>query len=118
MLTLFDRYDWLFTSWHVVRYEQEEGAYMLHIDAHLIDGSLLKVRDYLFFNGERKYSYHWMNADKTLRRRWDNAPHWPDVATFPHHVHVADEKSPRVSVITNLEDLLVFLEDYYSSRMA
>jgi len=32
-------------------------------------------------------------ADGTLRRRWDNAPHWPDVAAFPHHVHLPDQET-------------------------
>ncbi len=24
-------------------------------------------------------------------RRWDNAPHWPEMKTFPHHLHLDDE---------------------------
>lgn len=33
------------------------------------------------------YRFHWMDQNKKLRRRWDNAPHHPEVATFPHHIH-------------------------------
>ncbi len=37
------------------------------------------------------YRYHYQTAEGELIRRWDNAPHHPDVETFPHHVHVGDE---------------------------
>jgi hypothetical protein len=46
-----------------------------------------------------------------LRQRWDNAPLWPDVATAPHHVHGPEQQTPGPSTITNLEDLLQFLEE-------
>jgi len=33
------------------------------------------------------YSYHWADAQGNLIRRWDNAPHFPGLPNFPHHVH-------------------------------
>jgi Family of unknown function (DUF6516) len=33
------------------------------------------------------YSYHWANADNELIKRWDNAPHFPDLPGFPDHIH-------------------------------
>ncbi|SDX32811.1 hypothetical protein SAMN05421644_101105 [Allochromatium warmingii] len=36
-----------------------------------------------------KYAYQWQTSDQQLIMRWDNAEHWPDIATFPHHKHVA-----------------------------
>ncbi len=110
MLQLFSRYTALFDSWQILRYEQEGESYLLHIKARLCDGSWLVLRDYLFQDGSRKYSYHWMNADETFRRRWDNAPHWPTVPTSPHHEHRPDCEIPGASVITNLEDLFAYLE--------
>lgn len=38
-----------------------------------------------------KYSFHWQRADGSLIRRWDNAPHHPEISSFPHHVHDGDE---------------------------
>jgi hypothetical protein len=32
------------------------------------------------------YSFHYQNADETLRFRYDNAPHHGDLPTFPHHL--------------------------------
>jgi hypothetical protein len=50
----------------------------------VIDGCLLK------------YAYQWQTPDRELIVRWDNAEHWPDVATFPHHKHVSSNGEVRV----------------------
>ena len=34
-----------------------------------------------------KYRYHYMNHSKTLIFRYDNAKHYPNLSTFPHHKH-------------------------------
>jgi hypothetical protein len=34
-----------------------------------------------------KYRYHCMDAGQELLFRYDNAPHHPEVETFPHHKH-------------------------------
>ena len=40
-----------------------------------------------------EYRYQWMDfTQQRLRRRWDNAEHYPDLPHFPHHFHVAEEK--------------------------
>jgi hypothetical protein len=111
MLRLFDTHASTFKEWQVTRYEQEGDTYMLHIVAVLKDDSRLEIRDDAFNDGQRKYAYHWMEADGSLRRRWDNAPHWPNVATAPHHMHRPEQHNPASSTITNLEDLLTFIQD-------
>ena len=113
MLQLFDTYAALFKSWHVARYEQEGEAYLLQLSALLQDDSRLELRDYLFADGSRKYAYQWIETDGTLRRRWDNAPHWPSVATTPHHVHLPGQEMPEPSTVTNLEDLLHFIQSWF-----
>jgi len=115
MLRLFDIYASLFKSWYVVRYEQEGAAYMLQLSAVLLDDSRLELCDYLFADGSRKYAYQWMEADGALRRRWDNAPHWPSVSTSPHHMHLLDQEMPETSTVTNLEDLLRFIQSWFDS---
>ena len=116
MLRLFDDYAHLFQSWRVLRYEQEGEAYMLYVSAVLTDGSRLEMRDYLFVDGKRKYAYHWLETDGSLRQRWDNAPHWLDIATFPHHKHLPNEENPQASTVTNLEDLLDSIENWLAGQ--
>jgi len=60
-----------------------------------------------------KYSFHWQNAQGKLRRRWDNAPHHPELSNAPHHVHIENdyvrqiEQAPDIfSVIRKIEDAL------------
>ncbi len=116
MLHLFDKNRDLFTSWAVLRYEQEGEAYLLQMTAVLQDGSRLTLRDYLFADGSRKYAYHWMETDGGLRRRWDNTPHWPAIVTAPHHMHLPDQEIPELSTVTNLEDLLSFLRQWFDEK--
>jgi hypothetical protein len=113
MLRLFDTYAALFKSWHVVLYEQEGEAYLFQLSALLQDDSRLELRDYLFADGSRKHAYQWIEADGTLRRRWDNAPRWPGVTTTPHHVHLPGQEMPEPSTVTNLEDLLHFIQSWF-----
>lgn len=54
------------------------------------DGSLLHIKDYLFLDGKRKYSYHWQDANGNLISRWDNSPHHKEIPTYPHHRHMSD----------------------------
>ena len=107
MLHLFEQNQDLFTSWFVTRYEREGDAYLLQI------GAVLHVRDYLFSESNRKYAYQWMETDGSLRQRWDNAPHWPEIATKPHHTHLPDQEMPKPSTVTNVEDLLNFLRKWF-----
>jgi hypothetical protein len=117
MLYLFEQNQDLFTTWFVIRYEREGDAYLLQIGAILRDGSRMELRDYLFADGSRKYVYHWMEADGKLRQRWDNAPHWPEIATKPHHTHLPDQEKPEPSTITNIEDLLSFLRKWFEDGL-
>jgi hypothetical protein len=116
MLHLFEQNQDLFTTWFVVRYEREGDAYLLQIGAILRDGSRLELRDYLFVDDSRKYAYHWMEADGKLRQRWDNAPHWPDITTKPHHTHLPGQEKPEPSTITNIQDLLSFLRQWFDEQ--
>lgn len=116
MLQHFDAHADIFKSWQVVRYEQEGEAYVLLLTAILRDDSRLEMRDYLFADGSRKYAYQWMEVDGDLRQRWDNAPHWPNIVTTPHHMHIAGRQEPEPSTVTNLEDLLLFIRAWLDAQ--
>ncbi len=68
-----------------------------HVRARLelVDGSMLEFSEYFQRTEDGKievitYSYHWVNTDEELVRRWDNTPHYPNLPGFPHHIHDAD----------------------------
>ena len=77
----------------------EEHVRLLKIKAILNDGSLLYITE-LHTPDYQKYSYHWQKANGELFIRWDNKPHWKQLATFPDHKHEGGEVHPshRVSI--------------------
>ncbi|WP_139786880.1 toxin-antitoxin system TumE family protein [Desulfamplus magnetovallimortis] len=88
-------------------------SYEFVSEVTLKDGSFICIRDYLFMDGNRKYSYHWQHRDGTLIARWDNAPHWPDISTFPHHVHSGVNNHVSASNIRNLIDVMDEVKKLY-----
>jgi len=40
--------------------------------------------------GWLRYRYQYMRKDGSLIFRYDNVPHHPNMATFPHHKHYSD----------------------------
>ena len=47
-----------------------------------------------------KYRYHYQDANEKMIFRWDNAPHFSKLKSFPHHLHVGNkiEESIRPSL--------------------
>lgn len=35
--------------------------------------------------------FHWQDRNGALIRRWDSAPHFPDLVGFPHHIHAGPD---------------------------
>lgn len=72
------------------------------------DGSELHLFEYVVLGDgdvhREDYRYHYQTAEAELIWRWDNAPHHPEIETFPHHVHVGDEV--RESKPVDLEEVL------------
>ena len=41
----------------------------------------------------KRYRHHWQSRDGQVIKRWDNAPHHPEIDTFPHHLHDGSESN-------------------------
>jgi hypothetical protein len=56
------------------------------------DGSLLDFDEVVLIRNEQivklRYAYHYQNASGEVIFRYDNAPHYPNIFTYPHHKHV------------------------------
>jgi Family of unknown function (DUF6516) len=87
---LLEAYSRIITSWNVQTLDIEPNRYRLVLEIEFVSGLRLFVKDYLFEDGRRKYSYHCQDSARNLVFRYDNAPHWVDIATFPHHKHLPD----------------------------
>ena len=76
----------------------------------LIDNSFIDI----WLSNDGDYAYHWEQRRQSGRiYRWDNAPHYPHITTFPHHFHNGDEHTVDESHLsttpeTALREVLTF----------
>jgi hypothetical protein len=82
------------------------------------DGSFLDI----WLSGEGDYSYHWEQRPQSGRLyRWDNAPHHPQIRTFPLHMHDGDESTIIESDLNSapenaLRQILGFVREHLPKR--
>jgi hypothetical protein len=62
------------------------------------DGSLLDFDEVVLLRDEQivklRYAYHYQNESGAVIFRYDNAPHYPTIITYPHHKHVDSGVEP------------------------
>ncbi|NCD42625.1 MAG: hypothetical protein EOL88_11090 [Bacteroidia bacterium] len=109
LLNIEKAYPELVRTLDVIRFRQDGFTYEFVAKVELIDRSILHIRDYLFFDGSHKYAYQWQYAEGKLIARWDNARHWPNVSSYPHHVHTKDG-DVLCSNVRSLEDVLAEIQ--------
>ncbi len=106
------------TSYNIIRREVTDVDGKLRAKIALADGGMAELFEYVGeFNGQihlKKYSFHWQTASKKLKKRWDNAPHFPDLPRAPHHIHCKDgsvNSAPKIpsifSVLDEIEEILL-----------
>lgn len=80
----------------------------------LRDSSQVEFSEYVQVSSDGQvqvvtYSYHWSDEQGNLIRRWDNTPHFPRLAGFPHHVHEGPTGTVApcrpVSILTVLDEI-------------
>jgi hypothetical protein len=61
----------------------------------LLNDDLLELTERVEVQAEEivvtKYRHHWQKQEGFLIKQWDNAPHYPQVVSFPHHLHDGSE---------------------------
>jgi hypothetical protein len=56
-----------------------------------------------------RYSYTYVKDDKHIFR-YDNAPHYPELANFPHHKHIGPNEIPEASEPPTLSQIFREIE--------
>lgn len=96
--------------WTAAREEAQGDAGLFRYKLMLRDGSVIEMFENFRIVEEavkvRKYSFHWQDGAGRLRMRWDNAPHHPEVATHPHHVHAGSESNVMPHDPVTVEEIL------------
>ena len=78
----------------------------------LVEGSFIDI----WLSAEGDYAYHWERRRQSGQTyRWDNAPHYPKISTFPAHFHDGEESSVQESYLnanpeTALREVLEFVK--------
>ncbi len=75
------------------------------------DGSVLHFKEVLI-GKKRYYRFHYMDERNNLMYRWDNAPHYKELKTFPHHVHLpggvkANKPVKLIDVLDKIESIVI-----------
>jgi Family of unknown function (DUF6516) len=96
------------TQFEVEQYKSWELGFYVRLKITFKDNSVLFVKEYTS-ETERNYSYHWQSKEGDLIIRWDNAPHYKKIKTFPHHRHVGSKVFESYEI--TLKDILVFIDE-------
>lgn len=88
----------IIAEYHILKERATRTDGYLRLRATLVNGDFLELVE-AFEGGASEivvvdYRHQWMDAAQSqLRRRWDGAPHHPELSEFPHHVHVENENN-------------------------
>ena len=87
----------------------------MRVKASLRDGGNVELFEYVAESKGIirvvKYSFHWQNAQGKLRRRWDNAPHHPELSNAPHHVHIENDYVRQIAQVPDIFSVIRKIED-------
>jgi hypothetical protein len=65
-----------------------------------------------------KYSFYWQTENRELIKRWDNAPHHPEISTHPHHLHDGYEDSVFPYLPVDIEEILRQISGHIKSQLS
>ena len=107
-----------FKSYQIISREVAFSEGKLRIRCPLRDGGIAEFFVYVTETEGHlrflKYSFHWQDVQARLIRRWDNAPHYPDLPNAPHHVHASDGVVSGVDDPPDIFDVIKEIEDALS----
>ena len=78
----------LIDSYLINDFRKSDTSFYLNLKIVFKDQSELHIREYVDEH-HRKYSFHWQDSLGELLCRWDNAPHFRQLSTYPDHKHLA-----------------------------
>jgi hypothetical protein len=102
------------TEAHAERYEEQvlsANRGNLRIRLRFSDQSLLEISEAILLVGEEplwlSYRYHYQSPRTGIVFRYDNAPHHPEISSYPDHKHTEHNvvASPHPSIEKVLEEV-------------
>ncbi|MBF0449799.1 MAG: hypothetical protein HQK75_03780 [Candidatus Magnetomorum sp.] len=111
ILEIIEKHKTIIQNFEIQKFKIVSKSYQLICNVLFINNSQLFIRDYLFLDGERKYSYHWQNELNECLVRWDNAPHHQEITTYPFHKHIGKDENIEDSEPMKLESVLKYIQN-------
>lgn len=109
LLTISD----VISNFQITKRRETETDGYLRARSVLLDGDLFEISLYCrLAEDEVKiagYRFHRQRKDGKLVKRWDDAKHHPEIASFPHHVHVGENNEVKESKPVSLSEVLILL---------
>ena len=87
-------------------------------EVRFIGNTLLNLFQHIRFKESKpiiNYRYHYMDSKNNLIFRYDNAPHYPNVSTFPHHKHILS--GMKESEMPSIENLITEIHRHIIRRI-
>ena len=83
------------SGFNIIPQRREDEFAFISGEIKFSDGTFLHFREYVelkegYAPRRYKYAYHYQRADETIIFRYDNARHFADLSTAPHHKHVGE----------------------------
>lgn len=104
--------------WQIIREEAQGDNGVLRYRLLLRNQDLLDIFErFVIVNGQvtvTRYSYHWQRSTQEFIKRWDNAPHYPNLTTYPHHLHDGDENHVLPHSSIKITDVLTIIRQIIS----
>jgi hypothetical protein len=99
----------------IVIHDFREKAQITYINCcfYFKDGSILYLKEYSD-SLHRKYSFHWQDRDGKLISRWDNAPQFQHLPSYPHHRHYGHENQVEASHDISVQEVLDLIDLHFS----
>ena len=103
----------LVQHWQIIREEAQVDRGVLRYRLQLSNQDILDIFERFIIANEQvtitRYSYHWQRSNQEFVKRWDNAPHYPTLVTYPHHVHDGSEDHVLSHPSVKLTDVLIII---------
>lgn len=112
ILQLLDESEFI-ESYEIQDFKQGKDFYYIRLQAHLNNKTTLFIREYAS-EEDYSYSYHWQGENSQLLIRWDNAPHHPQLITYPHHKHVEKKVLPSHEI--GILEVLAYISSILSGQ--
>jgi len=110
-----EKLEWLIERLSIdTEYDEDADAGIIGGSITFKDGSIFHFKD-VRLGENRHYRFHYMDESNNLIFRWDTAPHYKDLKTFPYHVHLPDGvmESKRITFI----DILDKIENFVIAKL-